>query len=639
MRGTIGSDRTLPLDLDTLQYFKGRGVSVEGRLFEDLLEDELLGILDAISAWLTPDNRRRLDETVAFGSAATHEPNACAMPCLDGYAVLFDYSFDTLLISATELHHALMLPPKTLSGDTFPLALNTAIISVFFNVADYWSPISDDFAHREVTGSWIWLMSVFLLAHELGHVMLNHLDGAGTRDAIFRSHASTDRVTVLQPAHDEEFAADQYAIELMFQGEKLGGLMAPGADRISFWSSAYVTLGWLFSVFSAIETLARRLEIPIPDTHPPAGERWTRIDTRIRDRISINPSMIKFLSFMRSQILNSAQSGDLPTIRKERLSEIDSYVAVPYYTSLNQSTDNVGGRGQSQWIAPASEVFMAWINAATLEAAKDILRQHPELLDPKVDAMHDELANDQRYDYGRAHILRKRLPLLQRSREVGIDEAFAESARGDLRLPGEPNQGFDIPIATLQLYQTALAEKDAQRMKDLEASCPVLATFLKLPDTVTLLANTRTPEDTLQMLQTQPELLHPTADKIFADLADHQSNEAAWKKVQGFRIIIARCREFGIFLANVRAPALPLPSRIVLEVEEDSGSMSLWAGYWTDPLAKRSGRTALLTPTWPVEPFIGRSLDVCADRDPRQEPPVAFGTSEGFLWCIPSLLG
>jgi hypothetical protein len=335
LRGPIGSDRAFPLTGDARKYFERRGIPVEGRLYEDLQEAGLLNVLQTISSWLSAGDRRRLDETVAFGAALTYEPNACAMQCLDGYAILFDYSFDTLLISATELHHALVVPPRLITTDEFPLALNTAILSVFLNLVDYWTPIPDDgFAHREYTDSWVWLMSVFLLGHEVGHVMRNHLDGALVREAMFRSHPGGSRAAVLQPEHREEFEADQYAIELMLQGERSGGLMKPGTDRKVFWNSAYVTLGWLFTILAAIGALSRRLEIPIPDTHPPAADRWSRIDALTRDRAPIDRGTIGFAELMRGNALRSAEIGDLPTLRPEMPAEIEEYVAVPYSAAL-----------------------------------------------------------------------------------------------------------------------------------------------------------------------------------------------------------------------------------------------------------------------------------------------------------------
>jgi hypothetical protein len=640
LRGPVGSERALPLNSAALRYFEQRRVPVEGQLYEDLLEAELLSTFQTISSWLPADDRRVLDETVAFGSALTLESHPRTAPRLDGYAILFDYGFDTLIISATELYHALVFPPRIVSADEFPLALNTAIISVFFHIADYWSPIPDsDFAHRELVDRWVWLMSVFLLVHEVGHVMRNHWDDAPARDAIFRSHGDAGPVTVLRPAHRAEFEADQYAIELMFQGERNGGLMQPGADRKAVWNAAYVTLGWLFSIFGAIEKLAHRVEAPISDTHPPAAERWDRIDALIRSRVPIDQGTIDLERMMRANALNSAEFGDLPTIRKEMLAEIGEYVAMPYSALLAQLIQDTRSGGKSNWLPPSPQVFMAWINASTPEEARDILKQHPELLHPDVDEMHYGLANKQVHELARAHILQKRLPLLQRSREIGIDTAFEELAKGQLKIPRPPTPAFEIPLEKLRLFQTALAERDEKRIKELLESSPELAAFANLPETVMLLVNTSTPDDTKHMLETHPELLLPTADRVLADLAESQTNEAARKKVEAFRIIVARCRDFGISLANVITPAASSPGRIVLEADTDSGSTSLYARDLTDSTTVGGGRHLLLSPPWSVEPWLGRPLEVCIYRNPHYEQPVAFGTPAGFFWCVPASAG
>jgi hypothetical protein len=173
-RGQIGSDGALPLSKDIRAYFEQRGVQIEGRLFEDLEEAELLEALKTVSAWLPAEDRQVLEETAAFGLSSTNEPNACAMRCPDGYAILFDSSFQNLLSRAIELYCSFLLPPITLSTYEFPLALNTSVVCDFFHVADpsrcsaY--KLKEGFAHRKFTDKALWLLILFLLAHETGHI-------------------------------------------------------------------------------------------------------------------------------------------------------------------------------------------------------------------------------------------------------------------------------------------------------------------------------------------------------------------------------------------------------------------------------------------------------------------------------------
>jgi hypothetical protein len=256
--------------------------------------------------------------------------------------------------------------------------------------------------------------------------MLNHLAIAPERGAIFRAHLGSNRAAVLRPEHREEFEADQFAISFLFQGEGCGGLR-PGFDRNLFWLSRHAMLGWLFSVMGAIEIIANRIGFPITDTHPPAAERWSRIGTLICDREPIHPQVINLDRIMRANALRSAETGALPEIRKEMLKEIKNRVTIPGHLlhPVRKLEDQRNDR------VPSGEVFSAWINSPTVDEAKDILKRHAELLHPKVDSLHYALAKEQPQEVARQHILLKRLLLLQRCREIGIDAAFEELARGD----------------------------------------------------------------------------------------------------------------------------------------------------------------------------------------------------------------
>lgn len=329
--GLLGSPHAFPLDETQLKFFKQRGYQVEGRIYEDIREEEMLGILQTVSSWLPERDRRLLDETVAFGTASTHEPNACAMPCLEGYAILFDLRLDSLLSETTELQLARAIPPPIITTDQFSLALNTAILSIFFNISEEPRLIPfANFPHREMVDSSLWLMSIFLLGHEFGHVVRHHFEEAPRRHSGLPSPAGPDSIPVLDLRHSQEFEADRYAIELMLQGEIIGGLMKPGTDPKSFWGGNCFSLGWLFSILGAVETLAGRLDIAITDSHPPAADRWERIEESIQRRVSIDPGMIELERWMRRLALDAAEFGDLPVVRKERLKEVGNCRPVPY---------------------------------------------------------------------------------------------------------------------------------------------------------------------------------------------------------------------------------------------------------------------------------------------------------------------
>lgn len=633
LRGRIGAGGALPLNTPTQKYFEQQGVEVEGQLVEDLMEAELFVVLETISSWLTENDRRVLDESVAFGAARTHEPNAQAWPCLDGYAILFDYSFDTVLISATELYFALLVPPKLVSPEEFPLALNTAACSVFFNVADYWSPIPDEyFPHREPTNRWVWLMSVFLLAHEVGHVMKGHFDDALARN----EEAGGDDADpdALRREHREEFEADKYAVELMLEGERRGGLMREGTNREDFWGSAYSTLGWLFSILEAIEILERRLELSSSDTHPPAAARWGRIKELIRARAPVSQSVVEFEGVMRGNARRAAEFGDLPAIRREMAEEIGSYVALPYSSLAAQILRRRRGGGEPAWTPPPRELMAEWFNASTLEEARDTLKRHPELLHPNVEELHYRMADDvDLHELTRAHIIRNRLPLWRRCRNVGVDAAFDELARG-----GPPADDaaetplFEVTPEELGLFRAALDEGDSGRIQRLLDSSPELKAFSELPETALTLVRAASPLEAMQILQSHPELLIPTGDMVLARLAASQANEAARRTVETFRLIVARCRESGILLANIMTPSETGAGRAVLEADEGG---ELYARELREDSVGAEQRHRLQRPPRSVEEWLGGPLDVTVYRKPGDHSPLAFGTPVGFFWCLP----
>lgn len=92
---------------------------------------------------------------------------------------------------------------------------------------------------------------------------------------------------------------------------------------------------------------------------------------------------------------------------------------------------------------------------------------------------------------------------------------------------------------------------------------------------------------------------------------------------------------------HVVATVAPTAQRILLELESDSDSTSLYA----TPLEIHSGtkkrrhRYALVLPIWNVEALLNRPLSVSAYMNPVNNRPVAFSTAKGMLWCIPSWQG
>jgi hypothetical protein len=82
------------------------------------------------------------------------------------------------------------------------------------------------------------------------------------------------------------------------------------------------------------------------------------------------------------------------------------------------------------------------------------------------------------------------------------------------------------------------------------------------------------------------------------------------------------------------ASVMPMPERIILELESDSDYTSLYATPVDAEGTRRQKRLGLLVPIWSVEPLLGNPLEVSAYVDPATNQPVAFRTAKGMLWCL-----
>jgi hypothetical protein len=85
---------------------------------------------------------------------------------------------------------------------------------------------------------------------------------------------------------------------------------------------------------------------------------------------------------------------------------------------------------------------------------------------------------------------------------------------------------------------------------------------------------------------------------------------------------------------RVVASVMPTPQRIILELESESDSTSLYATPVDAEGTRHRKRLALLIPIWSVEPLLGNPLEASAYVDPATNEPVAFRTPKGLLWCL-----
>ena len=85
---------------------------------------------------------------------------------------------------------------------------------------------------------------------------------------------------------------------------------------------------------------------------------------------------------------------------------------------------------------------------------------------------------------------------------------------------------------------------------------------------------------------------------------------------------------------RVVASVTPTPQRIILELESDSDSTSLYASPVDLRTTRHPKRESLLIPIWSVESLLGKPLQVTAYIDPATNRTVAFRTAKGMLWCL-----
>lgn len=553
--GRIGSPGAIPLSRTVRSYYERKGASVEGAFLEDLLESELFLVLERIGGWLSEEERRRLDE-VAFGLAATYEPNACAMPCLDGHAILIDHSFISMLSSALELYFSALDIFQSRAGpineSNFALALNATVASEFFHVVPSADALvvkpTGDFAYRGQADQALWFLLLFIVAHEAGHILLGHLAHARQRTAVFQLQAGLREAAVLRPAHKQEFDADRFAMKLIFRGADQGGLFNATQDSAVRWLPNYGVLGWMFSLFEVVEILSGRIEMPICDSHPSGGERWKRLEATFQRRALISPKSRGMVQVLREMALVSARSGSLPAVNKELLKRLDKTRALPVDTIKEFLTAEESR--VDEWRPPPMAIFEAWFAAPTLEVARKILLEHRgKFLHPLMDKFIYAMALEQADDRVAAQMVMLRLPIIQRCREVGIDIAFEEAATGALPPPCLPDRMFSLSADALQQCERALDAGDRKRCDELAAKSPELDAVMSLNAAVGRLVTAQTPSLAQWILHTHPELMHPIADRFFADTAAAQVSEAARKRVELIRGLAARCREVGLFRA------------------------------------------------------------------------------------------
>ncbi len=110
-------------------------------------------------------------------------------------------------------------------------------------------------------------MDVFVLGHELAHVLLRHLDA---RNSALGIVGGDNRL--LGKQIDEEFDADQFALMLMFNDALHDGEVD---ESVAQWRLAAVR-----TFMTVLEEYEEACFLFAPSTHPPARMRWEALKSR-----------------------------------------------------------------------------------------------------------------------------------------------------------------------------------------------------------------------------------------------------------------------------------------------------------------------------------------------------------------------
>jgi hypothetical protein len=505
--GRIGDPGIRPLDPYFADYFRSRGLTLEGHTFEDIKESELLHTFGEVAAWLTCDERDRVDAQIAFGIAFTKRPNACAIRHGDGYAVLFNLALDPVLIATVELWLALSVSPVTVDDEQFATAFNVAIVSIFFRFTTFWSPIPDEgFAHRQAANQLVWAMTAFVLGHEVGHVLLGHLAASGERPGQVTTVEGPAETPIVTPAHRAEFEADQFACQLLMRSTEA----ADGHGAAAFWARAYVALGLMFAVFESVEELAGRLELETGDTHPRPSERWARIESTIADRVS--PATTAMTQRLRQLGTDAARLGPMPS-----------------------------RQAGAAAIFPDQDLVLSWIEADTPSRSRQILKDHPELVSQSADLLFESM-DETVSDTNRARV-RLLHQVLRRARAIGVDAAYDEWLAAGAPPPSPP--AFEVPQEEIAAAGDALRANDLERLARLRREHPRLDRFLDLTSTLNRLLAVRDIGEVKTFIESHLEVLLPTGDLVLNQLTAVQTNPDSVRRLEWLRGLIERSREVG----------------------------------------------------------------------------------------------
>jgi hypothetical protein len=124
---------------------------------------------------------------------------------------------------------------------------------------------------------------------------------------------------------------------------------------------------------------------------------------------------------------------------------------------------------------PSKAVLAEYLHSPTWSDSRDLLKQHPELLDPAVDELVERMIGYAREEHSELGLseLEQQLGLLRRSRQVGADTAFAE-------LSGQPRSSVVTEDQEMVRQQAEDAQQYYERTGDHGALTLALNLWLRI---------------------------------------------------------------------------------------------------------------------------------------------------------------
>lgn len=227
-------------------------------LFEDLTKS------------MESNQRREIVDKVAVGELQTRDANAlCIKVPAGGYVILFNDGLMMLLhklakavssrvrIARSPLE-ARNLRPRTLSFEETPNYVYEIIARYLMNKHPIGPEIPLEHDQYWFSDKLRWFMELFVMGHELGHILEGHLSKA----KILRFKIGREEITVLKPSCNQEYDADIRGLLLVMnaRGETFD------YDRTTSRSLAYAGPDFFFTIMDLIEKIANVK----PESHPTA---------------------------------------------------------------------------------------------------------------------------------------------------------------------------------------------------------------------------------------------------------------------------------------------------------------------------------------------------------------------------------